>query len=346
MPSYDAATSKFTVPNAIAQRWQIDNLLENSDRPEIAGLDVIQGLSQNPKSLPPKYFYDDKGSLLFEEICELPEYYPTRTEAAILASCTDEMIEIIDSCELVELGSGSSSKTRLILDGIARAKLPLRYLPIDVSAGILETSARKLVADYPDLEVHGLVGTYELALKHLIPKKLPQRLIIFLGSTLGNLNPQECEVFFDIVKNGMEKGDYFLLGIDLQKPKHILEAAYNDSQGVTAAFNLNMLDHLNWRFRGNFDPNLFAHVAIYNETENQIEMYLQSESDRTFKLESLNLQVNFAKDEMMLTEISRKFELQSLQKQLQSHGLTTLKTWTDSNNWFGVMLCQWRGVRD
>lgn len=340
--SISQATSiTFTATQPIRNRLNIEDVSATTVTTDIPdGSDVIEGLSKTPKSLPPKYFYDDRGSLLFEEICELPEYYPTRTEAAILKAYADEIVMITGASELVELGSGSSTKTRFILDAYRRAELPLRYLPIDVSAGILEDSAKTLLIDYPQLEIHGLVGTYEAALTHLPDRKLPRRTLIFLGSTLGNLNPEECDTFLSQVTSGMQQGDYFLLGVDLQKPKHILEAAYNDSQGVTAAFNLNMLDHLNWRFEGDFDIAHFSHTAIYNEAENQIEMYLQSLCEQTVYLEDFDLKVTFAKDEMMLTEISRKFDLETLKRQLQSHQLNHLKTHTDLEGKFGVVLCQ------
>ncbi|MBF2063797.1 MAG: L-histidine N(alpha)-methyltransferase [Calothrix sp. C42_A2020_038] len=305
-----------------------------------AGSDVVKGLTQTPKTLPPRYFYDDRGSELFEQICELPEYYVTRTETAILQECAGEIAEITGKCELVELGSGSSTKTRILLDAKQNLGLPLRYIPIDVSAGMLENSAKQLLSDYPKLEISALAGTYELALQQLPVKQLPSRMIAFIGSTLGNLNAQESEMFFSQITQALHPGEYFLLGVDLQKPKHILEAAYNDSQGVTAAFNLNMLEHINWLYNGNFDTVQFEHWAFYNETENQIEMHLRSLQQQTVNLSALNLSVNFAHDETIMTEISRKFDIATLNQQLRAHGLVTQKVWTDKNNWFGLLLCQ------
>jgi dimethylhistidine N-methyltransferase len=319
---------------------ELVNLSALSDAETNAGSDVIQGLTQNPKSLPPRYFYDDRGSQLFEQICELPEYYPTRTETMILRQYAGEIAQITGSCELVELGSGSSTKTRLLLDAYDALGYPLRYLPIDVSAGILESSARQLLVDYPSLQVHGLVSTYELALQQLTPTQLPTRMIFFLGSTLGNLNPQECDVFFSQITAALEEGEYLLLGVDLQKSKQLLEAAYNDSQGVTAEFNLNVLEHLNRRFQGNFDTQLFEHWAFYNEQLNQIEMHLRSLKAHTVRLEALDLTVNFEADETIMTEISRKFDLRVIQQELQAKGLKLLQVWTDPKQWFGLMLCQ------
>ncbi|MBH8573326.1 L-histidine N(alpha)-methyltransferase [Nostocaceae cyanobacterium CENA369] len=336
-----AFSKKFTFQNNVEERLQIQRLIEVTRIvASSAGSDVVKGLTQTPKSLPPAYFYDDRGSELFEQICELPEYYLTRTETAILQQYAGEIARITGVCELVELGSGSSTKTRILLDAYQKLGYPLRYLPIDVSAGILESSARQLLVDYPSLQVHALAGTYELALAQLLSTQLPSRMICFIGSTLGNLKPQECDVFLSQITNALKVNEYFLLGIDLQKPKEILEPAYNDRQGVTAAFNINMLDHLNRRFEGNFDTTQFAHEAFYNETEHQIEMHLRSLRSQSVQLKALNLTINFAADETILTEISRKFDLNTIQQQLTARSLVPIETWTDSNHWFALLLCQ------
>lgn len=325
------------------ERLKIKRLINLSRSSEVetnAGSDVIQGLTKTPKTLPPRYFYDDRGSELFEEICELPEYYPTRTEAAILQQYASEIAQLTGACELVELGSGSSTKTRLLLDAYESLGYPLRYLPIDVSAGILESSAEQLLFDYPSLHIQGLVSTYELALQQLTPTQLPTRMIFFLGSTLGNLNPQECDIFLSQITAALEVGEYFLLGIDRQKPKHLLEAAYNDSQGVTAEFNLNMLTHLNKRFQGNFDTELFEHWAFYNEQSHQIEMHLRSLKANSVRLGALDLTLDFEAGETIMTEISRKFNLELMKQELQAKNLKPIQSWTDSNQWFGLILCQ------
>ena len=323
---------------SVAERLQIKHLFAPRQTSS-NGTDVIQGLTQPQKSLPPRYFYDDRGSQLFEQICELLEYYPTRTEAAILQRCAEEVVRATGMCELVELGSGSATKTRLLLDAYQNLKHPLRYLPIDVSAGILEASAKQLLADYPLLQVQGLVGTYEQALQQLEPAS-EARMILFLGSTLGNFSQSECERFFAQVSAALSRGDYFLLGVDLQKPKEILEAAYNDSQGVTAAFNLNVLSHLNRRFSGNFDLELFEHRAFYNESASQIEMHLFSRRSHTVFLADLDLTVEFAAGETILTEISRKFDWQQMQGYLQTWGLVPKGNWSDRSYPFGVLLSQ------
>jgi dimethylhistidine N-methyltransferase len=312
------------------------------------GHDVVQGLTKTRKNLPPKYFYDDRGSELFEQICDLPEYYPTRTEAWILNQYANEIATITGSCELVELGSGSSTKTHYLLNAYQKVASSLTevipdafsYIPIDVSGGILKTTVLHLQQKYPDLSIEGLIGTYDEALFHLEKKHLRSRMIFFLGSSIGNFTESESNDFLHKVSHALTQGDYFLLGIDLQKPKEVLEAAYNDSQEVTAAFNLNMLAHLNWRFQGNFDLDLFTHQATYNEVDHQIEMYLHARSPHQASLEILDLKVQFEAGESILTEISRKFDLEKVQAQLRSQGLETVKIWTDPQKWFGLVLCQ------
>jgi L-histidine Nalpha-methyltransferase len=323
-----------------SDRLLLERLVNATDSTYTSGADVVSGLSQQPKTLPAKYFYDDRGSELFEQICQLPEYYLTRTETAILQACAPEIAKITGACELVELGSGSATKTRILLDAYKEMGYPLHYLPIDISAGILESSALDLLHHYPTLKVHGLVGTYELALEHLSLPHLPARMLCFLGSTLGNLNDGECDQFFHRIVSTLSKGQYFLLGVDLQKPIEILEAAYNDDRGVTAQFNLNMLRHLNQRFDGNFDLTQFSHQAFYNLSEHQIEMHLRSLASQTVNLRSLDLTVNFAPEETIQTEISRKFDIQKLSQTLDKIGLVSVKSWTDRDRWFGLLLLQ------
>ena len=325
---------------AIADRLSLERLVNVTDSTYAAGADVISGLSKQPKTLPAKYFYDDHGSELFEQICDLPEYYLTRTETLILRNCANEIAGITGACEIVELGSGSAVKTRILLDAYKEMNYPLHYLPIDISAGILESSAFALLNDYPTLKVRGLVGTYELALERLSMPLLPARMLCFLGSTLGNLNDRECDLFFGRIAAALQKGEYFLLGVDLQKPKEILEAAYNDAQGVTAQFNLNMLRHLNHRFDGNFDLTKFAHQAFYNQSQQQIEMHLQSLVAQTVNLRSLDRSAKFAQGETIMTEISRKFDSQKIAQTLESGGLVKVKMWTDPDRWFGLLLLQ------
>lgn len=304
------------------------------------GSDVIAGLTQEQKTIPCHYLYDDRGSEIFEQICELPEYYPTRTEAQILEENGSAIAQTTGNCELIELGSGSSTKTRLLFDAYQALGYPLHYIPIDVSAGMLEASAKQLLTDYPRLEIHGLVGTYKQALQHLPPSTLSKRMVFFLGSSLGNFAPKQCQEIFQEVKNALNPGDYFLLGLDLQKSKDILEPAYNDSQGVTAEFNYNLLDHLNRRFQGNFNRKNFQHWTFYNSELGQIETYLRSTQPQTVQLKALDLTVEFGEGETICTEISRKFNLQEMEQELAQEGLKVLNTWTDSHDWFALLLCE------
>ncbi|MEM9165242.1 MAG: L-histidine N(alpha)-methyltransferase, partial [Cyanobacteria bacterium P01_F01_bin.4] len=283
---------------------------------------------------------DDLGSQIFEQITTLPEYYLTRTEAAILKAGADAIATLTGPCELVELGSGSSTKTRYLLDAYAAQGHPLRYLPIDVSGGILKASAQLLLTDYPNLQIHGLVGTYEQAMGHLPSAVFPTRMLCFLGSTLGNLTPTESQLFFQYVTTALSPGDYFLLGIDLRKDKTTLEAAYNDRQGITAAFNLNMLTHLNQQFDGNFDLEQFQHIAFYNDARHQIEIYLKSLKAQTVRLNQLDLTVTFDAGEMLMTEISRKFDLTEMTAFLAHFDLHCLKYLTDEKQRFGLVLCK------
>jgi dimethylhistidine N-methyltransferase len=325
----------------LSQRLKIDDLSDPTVTASANdGSDLIVGLTQEQKTIPCHYLYDDRGSELFEQICELPEYYPTRTEAQILRENGRAIAQTTGNCELIELGSGSSTKTRLLFDAYATLGEPLYYIPIDVSAGMLETSAQQLLADYPRLKIHGLIGTYQQALQHLPPSPLSKRMVFFLGSSLGNFAPEQCREIFQDVKNALHPGDYFLLGLDLQKSKSILEPAYDDSQGVTAEFNYNLLDHLNRRFQGNFNRQYFRHWTFYNPELGQIETYLRSTRPQTVQLKALDLTVDFTAGETIHTEISRKFNLQEMDQELSQAGLKVLNTYTDPQDWFALLLCQ------
>jgi L-histidine Nalpha-methyltransferase len=304
------------------------------------GIDVINGLSKLPKTLPPQYFYDAKGSQLFERICQLPEYYPTRTEASILKQYAQTITKVTNQVELIELGSGSSTKTRLLLDAYQTLNYPLTYIPIDVSGSILKESANSLLQDYPNLNIQAKVGTYQQCLTQIKTSDKQRKMVLFLGSSIGNFNQIECDRFIDLITDSLNLGDYFLLGIDLQKPVEILEAAYNDELGITAAFNLNMLEHLNWKFQGDFDLNLFQHQAVYNPIKHQIEMYLTSKQAHTVTLQTLDLIIDFAEKEAIRTEISRKFNLQQMTEYLANKQLTVCQSYTDRQQWFGLLLCQ------
>ena len=339
VPMSTSSREKITAPFVNEPRLHFEYLLDTKPASD-EGQDVIDGLNRTLKTLPPRYFYDGRGSQLFEQICELPEYYPTRTEASILTQYATDIAEVTGKVKLIELGSGSSTKTRFLLDAYRALAHPLSYVPIDVSGSILEDSAYSLLRDYSSLEIKGIIGTYEQALSKLKLSTQEPKLVIFLGSTIGNFNDLECDRFINLVTSSLAVGDYFLLGIDLQKPTEILEAAYNDSQGVTADFNLNMLCHLNQRFQGNFELNLFKHQAVYNEIACQIEMYLTSQESHQASLKDLNLMVNFKRGETILTEISRKFNISQMKTYLHSQGLQLVQSYTDAQEWFGLLLCQ------
>ncbi len=321
-------------------RLEIDYLLDTSAIEKDDVIEAIAGLKSTPKSIPPRYFYDRLGSQLFEQICQLPEYYPTRTEASILKQYASEIVSLTEAVELVELGSGSSTKTRFILDAYKQSDRPLYYTPVDVSDSILKLSAKDLLLEYPLLKIQGKVATYSQALEQLSSYSLGRRTIIFLGSSIGNFNSHQCDRFITQLTKALNPGDYFLLGIDLQKSSDILNAAYNDASGTTAAFNLNILQHLNNRFEGNFDLNLFRHQAIYNIALHQIEMYLISLQAQSLRLNKLDLTVDLKPGEAILTEISRKFNLTQMKQYLGDRNLNLIQTYTDPQQWFGLLLCQ------
>ncbi len=316
-------------------RWTV---LDQAGGGEEDGADVLRGLAATPKILPPKYFYDERGSQLFERICDLDEYYPTRTEEAILAERAPAIIARAGPSELLELGSGSARKTMRLIEAMRGRAGPLRFTPIDVSAGILKDSSRAMLDAVPELEIHGLIGTYEQALAALPEREQDRRLLIFLGGTIGNLTPAEVGAFLAGVRGALLPGDHFLVGFDLQKDIALIEAAYNDAKGVTAEFNLNMLRHLNRRFDGNFELARFAHEAFYNRREHRIEMHLRSFGAQRVTLAKLGLEISLAEGETIRTEISRKFDLAEVEAAFAATGLAHAETWTDAIRWFGLAM--------
>jgi dimethylhistidine N-methyltransferase len=270
----------------------------------------------------------------------LPEYYTTRTEQGILEQYAGAIAQFTGACELVELGSGSSRKTRLLLEAYSELDDELQYCPIDVSAGILKSTALDLLGQYPKLKLCGLAGTYEQALAHLPPAASENRMLIFLGSTIGNLDEVACDRFLTRIQEALQPGEFFLLGVDLQKPIPIIEAAYNDAQGVTAQFNLNILQHLNHQFQANFDLSQFAHWAFYNPIQHQIEMHLRSLTAQTVHFQVLDYEISLEAGETIQTEVSRKFHLPTLTCKLESFDFHPLSTWTDPQGWFALLLCQ------
>ena len=298
--------------------------------------DVSHGLRQTPKSLPPKWFYDEIGSDLFDQITRLPEYYPTRTEAAILRAQAGAIAEATRADTLVELGSGTSEKTRMLLDALHNQGTLRRFIPFDVDAGVLQTAGAAILAEYPGIEVDAVCGDFE---EHLpeIPNS-GTRLIAFLGSTIGNLTPGPRAEFLASLAEVMSPGDSLLLGTDLVKDTGRLVRAYDDSAGVTAAFNRNVLAVVNHELDADFDLDAFAHVARWNNDEERIEMWLRSTKAQRVRIETLDLSVEFDAGEEMLTEVSCKFRRGGVAAELDAAGLTLNKWWTDPDGDFGLSL--------
>ncbi|SCK37125.1 L-histidine N(alpha)-methyltransferase [Streptomyces sp. WMMB 322] len=306
--------------------------------------DVLKGLTGRPKTLPPKWFYDARGSELFEEITQLPEYYPTRAEHAILTGRCDEIAAATGARTLVELGSGSSRKTRLLLDSLLRHGTLEAYAALDVSADALREAGEQLCRDYPGLRVTGCVTDLETDLG--IPETAPgPRLVAFLGGTLGNLGGEARPAFYAALRAGLRPGDALLLGADLVKDPGVLVPAYDDAQGVTAEFNKNVLRVLNRELGARFDPAAFRHVAVWNEREERIEMRLRSLRAQAVELPALEMTAEFEEGEEILTEIAVKFRRAALADELARGGFALSHWWTDEEGRFALMLAEPSPVR-
>jgi len=312
------------------------------DRRTQLAADVRRGLAGTTKRLPPKYFYDDRGSRLFEAICALPEYYLTRTEHALLGDIADAVIAATRPAQLVELGSGSAQKTRLLLDALGRTHPSAAYVPIDVSESTLRRSAAALRADYPALRVHAIVADYERGLPRLAPA-VP-RLVVFLGSTIGNFVPPDDVTFLAGLRRQLRRGDYLLLGVDLVKSVDRLHAAYNDAAGVTAEFNRNVLRVLNRELGADFDPARFEHVAFYDPAAAQIEMHLRATAAHTVRIAALDLPVTFAAGETIHTETSRKFTRATAAAMLAAGGFRLVQWYPSPDDAFALALAAIEGA--
>lgn len=298
--------------------------------------DVLRGLTAAPKWLPPKWFYDAHGSELFEEITRLPEYYPTRAEREILADRSQEIAAATRARTLVELGSGSSEKTRLLIDALRAEGTLRRYTPVDVSEAALRRAGEALLADYPGLTVHALVADFQADLT--VPGTRGPVLFAFLGGTLGNLLPDERAVFLSAVRRTLRPGDALLLGTDLVKDERTLVTAYDDSAGVTASFNKNVLSVLNRELDADFDPAAFDHVALWDPGREWIEMRLRSRHQQTAKIRALDLAVAFEKGEELRTEVSAKFRPRTIRAELSRAGFALAHWWTDAAARFALSL--------
>ena len=298
--------------------------------------DVRAGLTATPKTLPPKWFYDARGSVLFDEITRLPEYYPTRCERAVLERHAAEIATLSGADTLIELGSGTSEKTRLLLDALRDAGTLRRFVPFDVDESVLTMAGKQITEEYPDVEVHAVVGDFE----HHLPL-LPaggRRLVAFLGGTIGNLLPDQRAAFLATLASTLASGDALLIGTDLVKDPARLVAAYDDAQGVTAEFNKNVLLVLNRELDGDIDLDAFEHVAVWNDQDEWIEMRLRARSDQTLHLTALDLTVELVEGEQIRTEISAKFRPQRVREEVAAAGLDLRHWWTDDAGDFGVSL--------
>ncbi|WP_200261767.1 L-histidine N(alpha)-methyltransferase [Streptomyces sp. HSG2] len=295
--------------------------------------DVLAGLTGAPKTLPPKWFYDARGSDLFDEITRLPEYYPTRAEREILIARAEEIAQLVEARTLIELGSGSSEKTGHLLDALAGLRV---YVPVDVSGSALARAGETLAAERPGLDVHALIADFTAGLA--LPRTPGPRLVAFLGGTVGNLLPDERSAFLRSVREALAPGDALLLGTDLVKDERTLIRAYDDETGVTAAFNKNVLTVINRELGADFEPAAFGHVARWDPRHEWIEMRLRALTAQTVKIPALGTVVDFAAGEEMRTEVSSKFRRESVAAELSAAGWETTGWWTDSAERFALSL--------
>ncbi|MBL1079558.1 L-histidine N(alpha)-methyltransferase [Nocardia sp. 2] len=318
----------------------LDIHLTDEDLTAALRKDVREGLTATPKSLPPKWFYDARGSELFEQITALPEYYPTRTERALLERVVGEIAQIAQAEVLVELGAGSAAKTRLLLDALTSGGPLKKYVPQDVSVSALREAADQVAVEFPGLSVHGVVSDFTATLDNL--PRGGRRMIAFLGGTIGNLIPSERAEFLSGIHEVLEPGEQLLLGAGLVIDPSILVPAYDDAAGVTAEFNRNVLHVLNARLGADFDPSRFDHVALWDAENEWIEMRLRATADMSVTIPALNLTVDFTAGEQMRTEISAKFRRETLESELATAGFTAERTWTDPDTRFALVLAERR----
>lgn len=315
----------------------IDLPLTREDQ-DLVKTQITRGLQASPKTLPSKLFYDEQGSTLFEQICELPEYYQTRTEHQLLTNCADEIVALSGAEELVELGSGAATKTRVLLDAMAKVDQLRYFVPFDVDEAIVRRVSEELVREYPGLHIHGVVGDFLVHLEH-IPEG-GKRLAVILGGTIGNLPAPAAQEFLSSVNLEMASGDYFLLGVQLITEQSRLEAAYNDKQGITAKFNKNIIRVLGHHFGSQADPDSFDHIARYNNDEHRIEMWLRSREDQILDIQDLGLQVHLKQGEEIRTEISTKYDRPLAEALLAASGFALVKWYSDPDNLIGLALAK------
>jgi L-histidine N-alpha-methyltransferase len=318
---------------------QVDSWLTEDDERSLAN-DVLDGLTRPFKELAPKHFYDARGSELFEQICELPEYYPTRAELAILRARAPEIVAATGAGELVELGSGASDKARVLLDAMSDAGTLRRYIPLDVSSTVVEDAARVLTDEYDGLQVYGVVGDLERHLEYVPPAEEVPRLVAFLGGTIGNFPPGTRRGVLTKIATLLGPDDRLLLGTDLVKDPALIEAAYNDSAGVTAEFNRNLLHVVNRELDADFAPEAFDHVAFFDRRHEWVEMRLRARRPCSVLIGDLNLRVEFAAGEELRTEISCKFTRERVARDLEAAGLELEGWFTDEAHLFGISVAR------
>ncbi len=299
---------------------------------------VSKGLGSDPRELECRFLYDAKGSALYEEICNQPEYYPTRTEEKILRKRSSDISRLTGPCTLIELGSGSSVKTSHLLTAYQNLYNNVCYTPIDISSSALKDAGRAIIDKHPKVQVVGVHGTYSDSFP-LIRCASPA-LLIFLGSTIGNFKPEAENAFWSDVTANMQNGDYFLLGVDLIKDVGVLEAAYNDRAGVTEQFTLNYFARMNRELGSGINLDSLAHFAFYNRDKSQIEIFAEFHDDMDIMVKPLNKSFVINRGEKILLEISRKFNLTNVQDKLAGYGLNPIRTFTDEQNWFGLILLE------
>ncbi|HEV3037714.1 MAG TPA: L-histidine N(alpha)-methyltransferase [Candidatus Angelobacter sp.] len=302
--------------------------------------DVLQGLSASPKRLPPKLFYDEAGSHLFEQITELPEYYLTRTERAIFQTFAKEIIQQAgNNLTLIELGAGSASKTAILIQAMCQRQLQVDFYPVDVSAAALQGAVSSLNGSFPRLHVRPIVADYSHGVSQLASLS-GRKLVLLIGSTIGNFEPQEALRFMRCMRESLRAGDAFLLGFDMVKSSRLLHAAYNDSQRITARFNQNVLVRINSELGGRFAVDQFRHVAFWNRTKSRIEMHLESLQGQNVWIEQLEKSFHFMEGETIHTENSYKYSANDISNLLRESGFMFEKSWTDPQQWFSVVLAR------
>lgn len=321
---------------ARAARFHLRSVPADGHVPSLAE-DVLNGFEKRAREIPSKYFYDERGSALFDRLCETEEYYPTRTEAAILGDNADAIVAATRPQHVLELGSGTSRKTEILLAACERAGIEPVYWPFDVCEGVLRESGERLLSRFPGLRINALVGDYSAGLGHM-PRPEGRCLYMFLGGTIGNFEPGPARALLAEIGRHMGAGDALLLGTDRVKARASLEAAYDDAAGITAEFNRNVLNVINRELRADFDPQAFNHRAVFNDAASRVEMYLDAQLAQSVSIRALDRSYEFVAGESIFTEISRKFTSDGLREELAGAGLTLRQEWLDPRRYFSLSL--------